>query len=82
MGNGSTFPYQQLAVMSPRRDAGAESPAGGWIIRCKAGRRFPVGKSAGIVECRCRRGRKAPQRVADARCQEKLRGPGLLLTVP
>jgi hypothetical protein len=50
MGNGSTFPYQQLAVMSPRRDAGAESPAGGWIIRCKPGRRFPAGKSTGIVE--------------------------------
>jgi hypothetical protein len=82
MGNGRTFPYQQLAVTSLGRDAGAGSPAGGWIIRCKAGRCCPVGKSAGLVESRCRRDRKVPQRVTDARCQEKLHRPGLLLTVP
>ena len=50
---------------------------GGWWIPLQGGRRFPVGKSAGIVENRRRRGRMAPQRVADANCREKLRGPGL-----
>ncbi len=33
MGNGSTFPYQLLKVISPRRDAGARSPAGGGFRR-------------------------------------------------
>ena len=55
---------------------------GWWNIRCKAGRRFPIGKSVGIVESRCRKGCKALQREADARCREKLRRPGLSLTVP
>src|ERR1041384_5232923 len=57
--------------------------AGGWwTIRCRGGRRCRVGKSAGLVESRRRRGRRAPPRAADACCREKLRGPGPSLTVP
>ena len=56
--------------------------AGGWWIPLQGGRRFPVGKSAGIVENRCRTGRKAHQRAADAYSREKLRRPQLSSTVP
>ena len=54
---------------------------GWWNIRCKA---VDVAGDlkTWLVESRCRRGPRAPPRVADANCQEKLRGPGMLLTVP
>src|SRR5262249_12840266 len=54
---------------------------GGWAFRWQGGGGSPP------VNPRERRiadaeGAEVPQRVADACCQEKLRGPGLQLTVP
>ena len=54
---------------------------GWWNIRCKVVDVSGDSKTW-IVENRCRRGLRAPPRVADADCREKLRGPGMLLTVP
>ncbi len=52
-----------------------------WLCRCKV---VDVAwdLKTGLVENRCRRGFTAPQRDADAYCREKLREPGMQLTVP
>src|SRR2546430_12732202 len=61
MGNGSTFPYHLTSV---RWRGGTQERAirRRVVVPVQGGRGFRVGKSARIVESRCRMGRKAPQR--------------------